>query len=195
MVGKLTDGPDNTKVDWATKSHDQLFAFNEKIYYYSGYPNHKVIELVFAEDSSEKLFAYETKIPIRARGKFISIGNILLEWMIPKSETPRVRIVDGDSIEHEDVMLHYNVRNKIAYFSSNQDALLKTIKCDAYPYGKWGTWSDYSHTWCQEDCHRRKRLRRRCESVLGNRKCLNTKIRFQIDASGSVSYWLNRLGD
>ena len=40
-VGKLTDGPDNADVEWNTESHDQLFAFNEKIYYYSGYPNHK----------------------------------------------------------------------------------------------------------------------------------------------------------
>ena len=180
-VGKLTDGPDDTKIGWATKSHDQLFAFNEKIYYYSGNSNHKFIELMFAEGSPEEIFAYETKIPIRARGKFIDMGNVLLEWMIPKSETPRVRIIDGDSTEHKDVSIHEKAENKIAYFSPVQDALLKTVKCDAYPYGRWSTWSDYSQAWCKEDCHRRKRLRRTCTSVLGNRKCLNSKKRFQLN--------------
>ena len=191
-VGKLTEGPDYTKYPWATKSHDQLFAFNEKIYYYSGYPNHKIIELMFAEGSSEKLFAYRTNIPIRSRGKFISMGNSLLEWMIPNSETPRVRIIDGDSTEHKDVSIHEKAENKIAYFSTLQDALLKTIKCDSYPYGKWSTWSDYSQAWCKEDCHRRKRLRRSCDSVLGNRKCLNSKACFQIDTFRSVSDWLTQ---
>ena len=133
------------------------------------------------EGSSEKLYSYETRIPIRARGKIITMGNILLEWMIPKTENPRVRIIDGDATEQNDVSINENASNKIAYFSENQDALLKTIKCDAYPYGTWGSWRDFSDGWCITDCHRRKRDGRACTSVSGDRKCLDSKKRFQID--------------
>ena len=185
-LGYLHEGPDYTEVEWSTKSDDQLFAFNEKIYYYSGYPNHKITLLLFKKGSSENiLHAYETKIPMRARGKIINMGNILLEWMIPKSDSSRVRIIDGDTSEHKDVSMNENAKNVIAYFSKNQDALLKTIKCDAYPYGRWSKWSDYSQAWCKEDCHRRKRLRRTCTSISGDRKCLNSKQRFQIGVSTS----------